>query len=209
MNEYIDITWLGHACFMLESDSYKILIDPYKDGYVPGLRLQKQCVHEVICSHEHTDHNFREMATILPALPSPFSVTSLETYHDDKNGNLRGKNKIHMLEAHGIKVVHFGDIGCDITDEQCDMLKNVDAVMLPVGGFYTINAEQAKAIIEKLSPRLVIPMHYKTNSFGFDVLQDISEFTGLCRNAVFSQDNTLRLTAASPCGCIVMKYIPQ
>lgn len=208
MNEYIDITWLGHACFMLESESYKILIDPYKDGCVPGLRLQKQCVHEVICSHEHTDHNFREIATILPALLSPFSVTSLATYHDDKNGSLRGKNKIHMLEAHGIKVVHFGDIGCDITDEQCDMLKNADAVMLPVGGFYTINAEQANAMLKKLSPRLVIPMHYKTDSFGFDELQDISEFTKLCRNAVFSQSNTIRLMEASPCGCVVLKYIP-
>lgn len=209
MNEHIDITWLGHACFMLEADSYKLLLDPYKDGYVPGLRLNKQLAHEVICSHEHTDHNFRDAVTILPSMRSPFHITQMETYHDDVHGAKRGKNTVTLIEAHGIRVAHLGDLGCELTQEQYAMLKGLDAVMIPVGGFYTVNAEQANAIIQKLSPHIVFPMHYKTAEYGFDVLSDIKDFTSLREDAVFCESNKLRLTKKLPLGCIVLKYIPE
>ena len=209
MPENIKITWLGHACFTIEADSYKILIDPYKNGYVPGFELNTQYVNEVLCSHEHADHNFREAAKLLPNTKNPFRITGISTYHDNKNGSLRGKNTIYILEAHGMKIIHFGDIGCDITEEQAQMPKGADAVMIPVGGFYTITAQEANDIVCKISPKIVIPMHYRTGDYGFRELGDISEFTRLRDDVVYGTGNTVEITKNSLPGCIVPKYIPE
>lgn len=207
--ESIKITWLGHACFIIEADSYRILIDPYKNGYVCGYNIHPVDVNEVICSHEHTDHNFRNIANILPPRKSPFDITVINTYHDNAKGKLRGTNKIHIFTAFGIKVVHFGDIGCNITAKEEKQLLNAHAVMIPTGGTYTISAKQANDIVNRISPNTIIPMHYRTDKFGFDELEHIDDFAALRNDVTFSDKNSIEITSDTRYGCVVLKYIDE
>ena len=119
--ESIKITWLGHACFIIEADSYRILIDPYKNGYVRGYNIHPVDVNEVICSHEHTDHNFRNIANILPPRKSPFDITVINTYHDNAKGKLRGMDK-YKLDFNAflklIKFAHDNYVPLDAVDDQ-------------------------------------------------------------------------------------------
>ncbi len=202
----IKLTWLGHACFIVEKDGYKILVDPYQADYVYGLHLEKQNVNEVICSHEHTDHGDRSMAVLENGKKSPFDITVIDSYHDDKNGKLRGKNKIHIFEADGIRVAHMGDIGCELNAEQEALLKNVEAILIPTGGTYTLDAKQADALVRRLVPMAVIPMHYRTESFGFPVLQHIDEFTGLRDDVVYTDSNCIEIAENMPKGTVVLQY---
>lgn len=99
----------------------------------------------------------------------------------------------------------MGDIGCPLTREQKDLLKHLDAILIPVGGYYTIDAVQAKAVVDNLAPRVVIPMHYRSDHFGYPVIGRLEEFTGLCRNVVEYDSNTLVLTAETRPQTAVLK----
>ena len=117
------ITWIGHSCFKIEEGGYSIVIDPYDDNYVPGLRPVRESANEVLCSHEHGDHNARKRVKPVVGAASPFTVTKIETYHDPQRGALRGPNTIHILSAGGKRIAHFGDLGCALTPEQLDALR--------------------------------------------------------------------------------------
>ena len=99
----------------------------------------------------------------------------------------------------------MGDIGCPLTREQKDLLKHLDAILIPVGGYYTIDAAQAKAVVDDLAPRVVIPMHYRSDHFGYPVIGRLEEFTGLCRNVVEYDSNGLLLTAETRPQTAVLK----
>ena len=94
-----------------------------------------------------------------------------------------------------MRIVHFGDLGCMLTSEQIDLLKKADVVMIPVGGFYTIDADQAKEIVSTLEPKVVIPMHYRSDSFGYPVIGRLEEFTKYYTNIVTYESDTLVLDA--------------
>ena len=136
---------------------------------------------------------------------NPFSITKIDTWHDPEQGALRGPNRIHILESDGLKIAHMGDIGCPLTREQKDLLKHLDAILIPVGGYYTIDAVQAKAVVDDLASRAVIPMHYRSDHFGYPVIGRLEEFTGLCRNVVEYDSNTLLLTAETRPQTAVLK----
>lgn len=103
----------------------------------------------------------------------------METFHDDQHGERRGKNKITILSAEGLRIAHFGDLGCPLTLEQTRLLQGLDAIMIPVGGHYTIDASMAKRICDTIHPTVIIPMHFKGKNFGFSVLAEVEEFTKL------------------------------
>ncbi|MBQ0000341.1 MAG: MBL fold metallo-hydrolase [Clostridiales bacterium] len=177
------ITWLGHACFKVEADGYTVVFDPYKDGSVPGLGNVSETANMVLCSHEHGDHSGRECVKITDGT-APFTVTKIETYHDETKGTKRGPNTIHILDDGTCKVAHLGDLGCDLEPAQIELLKDMDAVMIPVGGFFTIDAKQAAALIGEIQPKMAIPMHFRSDknmkkNFGYDVIGTVSEFTRL------------------------------
>ena len=155
------ITWLGHSCFTVESQGYRIVLDPYKDGTVPGLAPVRVEADQVLCSHGHDDHCGTEGVSLRQGRPSPFTVETIDTWHDDKNGAKRGPNTIHILSDGQCRVAHLGDLGCDLTPEQTDRLRSLTALLVPVGGFFTINATQAKKLAEEIAPTVVIPMHYR------------------------------------------------
>ncbi len=170
------LTWLGHACFQIEQDGYVLVIDPYADGTVPGLKDVRTSAHKVLCSHGHSDHAGTETVEMLPQAEETLHVEVLDTFHDDANGTLRGPNKIFVISDGTQKVAHLGDLGCDLTEDQKAKLQNLDVLLIPVGGFYTIDGIQAAEIAKELNPRIVIPMHYRGDGFGFDKISTVNAF---------------------------------
>lgn len=194
------ITWHGHSCFELGSGGYSLVLDPYyyreARGYLP-LRLRADAV---LCSHEHYDHNCREAVELRGgAGPCPFETEELATFHDVLHGRLRGENTVRILRAEGLKVAHLGDLGCRPSPSQLERLRGCDALMIPVGGILTIDAAQAWALCEELSPRVILPMHYGGRGLGNRRLAPPEEFTGFCPGLLRVYDsNSLELTADTP-----------
>lgn len=193
MNKKITVTWLGHACYKLAWSDYSIVFDPFEDGYVPGFNPVRTAANQLLYSHDHRDHHGVDQVTLLPS-DKKAAITIIDTYHDDQKGALRGRNKIHIVHYDNLKAAHFGDLGCDLTTDQEEMLKDLDLIFIPVGGYYTIDAQKAKEIAAKIKPRVTIPMHYRSDSFGFDVLGRVEAFTDLCDDVVYYDSNQLEIT---------------
>ena len=127
----MNITWLGHSCFVVESAGWRIVLDPYYVETYPALHIEAD---EVLCSHGHRDHAFLEAVTLSgrDKSESPFTVETVSTFHDDKGGTLRGENTIHILRAEGVTLVHCGDLGHELSEKQLAAVKGCDA--LPSAG---------------------------------------------------------------------------
>ncbi len=190
----IQITWLGHSCFLVKSHGFSVVVDPYEDGSVPGLPPLRVEADEVLCSHDHHDHGARETVTLRSGQSSPFRIETMDTWHDDKQGALRGPNRIHILDDGEFRIAHLGDLGCRLTDLEGKKLKDLDVLLIPVGGYYTIDAVQAHELAERLSPRILIPMHYRGEGFGYDSLGTLEEFTGLRKDKRVYDGPTLYVT---------------
>lgn len=187
------ITWLGHSCFKIEKDGFSVIIDPYKDGSVPGLKNIRENADLVICSHEHGDHNGRECVKVTEKPDCPFKITALSVFHDDAGGSLRGKSSITILEAGIERIAHFGDLGCALTAEQESLLENLDLALIPVGGFYTIDGKTAGEIVKKLHPRKVVPMHYRDvdKGYGYAEISTVDPFLQAVGSAVFLEASSM------------------
>lgn len=201
------LTWLGHACFLLESEGYRVVIDPYID--VPGcgeLRLEADAV---LCSHHHFDHDYTDAVTLRQGRANPFTVTTVNTFHDEKCGALRGENTVHILRAEGLTVVHLGDLGHRLDKSAVRNLRTCDVLLIPVGGTYTLDAAGAAETVRLLQPRAVIPMHYRGDGFGFDDITTVEPFLAHFpkEQITFLRGNTLELTAQQPDGVIVPAFI--
>ena len=161
------LTWLGHSCFLVESQGYRIVFDPYEPDSVPGYLPISVEADQVLCSHEHRDHHGVNQVTLRQgAAASPFTIRTISTWHDDQQGALRGPNTIHILDDGNCRIAHLGDLGCELTPQQKEELKGLTAVLIPVGGYYTIDAAQAKALVDELCPQVVIPMHQPLQQCG-------------------------------------------
>lgn len=187
----ITIKWHGHSCFSVTADNYTIVLDPFADGSVPGIGNIRPEANAVLCSHYHSDHGCTEVVTVTEKESCPFEILKIDTYHDDAQGTKRGENRIHILKVDGMRIVHFGDLGCMLTPEQAELLKKAEVLMIPVGGFYTIDAAQAKEIVSLLDPKVVIPMHYRSDSFGYPVIGRLEEFTKYYHNVVNYEGDTI------------------
>lgn len=188
------ITWLGHSCFKIESQGCQIILDPYQDGSVPGLGPVREQADLVLCSHGHGDHCGTECVTLRQSGPAQISVEALPTWHDDQQGALRGPNIIHILDDGRCRVAHLGDLGCDPSPEQKEKLRGLTALLIPVGGHYTIDAIQAKKLVDELVPTVVIPMHYRQGSAGYDVIGTVEEFIKLCDDVTVYPGPELEIT---------------
>ncbi|MBQ6502012.1 MAG: MBL fold metallo-hydrolase [Mogibacterium sp.] len=169
------IKYVGHACFKIldEETGYSIVFDPYEPGSVKGFRDIRDAASEVLCTHGHFDHNYKDAIMIEPKDESPYEVQWIDTFHDPQKGALRGPNRIYVVthKATGEKLVHYGDIGevLDdlLTEENLELLKDADIALVPVGGVYTYDRQEALDLIERTAPKLVLPMHYRSESAGF------------------------------------------
>ena len=155
------ITWYGHSCFKVSFDGGSVVFDPYADGSVPGWTLPQLSADAVLCSHRHDDHAGAGKVTLSGRKPD-CKVETVECFHDAEHGAKRGANTIHILTADGVRVAHLGDIGCIPDHNVLGALQKVDVLLLPVGGNYTIDGEQAAELVKLIQPRTTIPMHYKT-----------------------------------------------
>ena len=171
----LKLTWLGHACFALEADGYRILLDPYAPGYVPGLGMVPMSANKVLSSHDHADHGWKGVPVPLNEIHCPFTVKTIPSFHDDAMGSKRGLNTIHVIEYDGLRVAHLGDLGHDLDDDDIEELGRLDVVLIPIGGTYTLDCQQASDLADKLQVKTVIPMHYRRGEVGFDVLQTLQE----------------------------------
>lgn len=165
----VQITWLGHACFLIVAgDGTRVLTDPF-DGTV-GYDLPAVQADVVTVSHGHFDHNNIGVVQGSPqVMDSPgkrsfggVRIRGVQTYHDTKGGAVRGPNTVFIVETDGMTICHAGDLGHNPSDEAVKNIGEVDVLLIPVGGTYTLDAKGALEVVRKFDPRIVIPMHYKT-----------------------------------------------
>lgn len=201
------LTWLGHSCFRAEAGGYSIVLDPYDDGRVPGLRPLRLQANQALASHGHGDHDALNLVRIMPfGAPSPFRVTRIASKHDDQDGELRGDNIIHVLEAGPIRAAHLGDLGHMPSADQIAAIGRIDALMIPVGGCYTIDANAAKAVVDALRPRVVLPMHYRSDAFGFAAIDTLDAFLQLVDDAVRYDTDAIEIDENTPAQTAVLTY---
>ena len=197
--EHMIISWLGHSCFEVEYKGYRILLDPYEAGAVPGLLREDFSAHAVLSSHSHADHHSDRVELLDADGPNPFSITVIPCAHDDAGGTLRGMNHIHILEAGGIRVAHFGDVGYVLEQDKIEKIGHLDAMMVPVGGYYTIGPKEAWELCRLLEPNVVIPMHYRQGDVGYEVIGTLDPFLELCGNMVVRcSENRIEITKDMP-----------
>ena len=187
------LIWHGHACFSLTCRDFTVVLDPYEDHYVPGFPPLRLTGDLVLCSHQHNDHNAAEIVTLRTGRPNPFRITKIPTFHDPEGGRLRGENTIHLLEVGKLRVAHFGDLGCPLSPAQKAELQGLDAAMVPVGGFYTIGPQEAKALLDDLRPKVFLPMHYRMGAVGLPAVGQVEDFLSLVENYVYYPTDTLSL----------------
>lgn len=180
----LKIEWLGHSSFKLSYNNYQIVIDPFGDNVIPGLKGVHESAHVVYCSHEHKDHNARENVQLIPLMDHPFRMSVIDSFHDQSMGSQRGSNKILILQNAELKCVHLGDIGCVPTVDEMRLLMRPDVLFVPIGGHYTLNKEEIVLLIKKIFPKVIIPMHYRSDSFGPSVIGTLSDFLDLMDNEV-------------------------
>lgn len=169
----MEITYIGHSCFKIKTKSATIVTDPY-DPKALGYRLPKLEADIVTISHDHPDHSNSDQVTVSKmAITTPgeyeandVSIVGIQTYHDDKNGSERGKNTIFLIEADGLNLLHLGDLGHELSKETLEKLPEIDILMIPVGGVYTIDTKAASKVISSIEPGIVIPMHYQTSDLN-------------------------------------------
>jgi len=167
------IAWYGQSCFKLmvktnNGEKITILIDPFSKDI--GLTPPRGGADIVIVSHEHYDHNNVKTVSgesFIIDGPGEYDVKKvfirgIYSFHDNSKGEERGVNTISVIEAEDMRVCHLGDLGQkELSDNQLEKIGEVDVLMIPVGGTYTINGSEAGKIINQIEPKVVIPMHYK------------------------------------------------
>ena len=135
----------------------------------------KESADIVTVSHEHTDHNNVAAVKSDPevvrgtAKAKGIEFRGIPTYHDNAEGKSRGNNTIICFEVDGIRVCHLGDLGHPLSDKQATELSSVDILLIPVGGFYTIDAKVASQLCDRLKPKVIIPMHFKNDKCSFPI----------------------------------------
>lgn len=172
------IQWLGHACFRITHNEFSIVIDPYNSDYInvyPKLRVKAD---QVLVSHEHFGHNYREGVILSgkPETESPFEIETLRVPHDFKMGNWRGYCLIHILKAGGMKIVHMGDLGTQLSGGEISKLFGADVMMICAGSCTALPAQEAKRATDEVMPNVIIPMHYRDGNRGGHRLETVEDF---------------------------------
>ncbi len=170
------IKWLGHSSFLIESKrGIKIITDPFDETL--GYKLPRIKVNIVTVSHEHFDHNYVRGVKGRPVVfkglvnreSHKMEFRGISSYHDSVYGGQRGLNTIFVIKADELNLCHLGDLGHVLDSDKLIEIDRVDILFIPVGGFYTIDSSQASQIIRDIKPKIVIPMHYKTEAIKFSI----------------------------------------
>lgn len=182
----MEIKYIGHASFFIKTKTAKIVTDPFNPTMV-GLKYPRQEADVVTLSHAHPDHSYLEGIKGEPLVldwPGEFEknevrIYGYQSFHDKEEGAQRGPNTMYKFEAEDMTVLHCGDLGHILGDVSVEEIGSVDILLVPVGGFFTINAEEAIKVINEIEPSIVIPMHFgrpELNQEQFGNLQGLETF---------------------------------
>lgn len=175
------ISWYGHSCFKIQTKPQRganevvIFTDPFDKNI--GLKPPQGNADIVLISHNHSDHNnsnnLKGNPFIIDAL-GEYSVKDvfiegISSYHDKEEGNLRGLNNIYVIKSEDLLVCHLGDLGHTLNEDQIDTIGDVDVLMIPIGGKFTLNAKEAEKVISQIDPKIILPMHYKIPNLKIDI----------------------------------------
>ncbi len=180
------IKYLGHSSFLITEESgIRLITDPYKSEAYGGLKYKPitEVADIVLISHEHDDHNYykdiKGEAKVVRGEGEKevlgIKIEGITTYHDGVFGRERGKNTVFVIEMEGMRIAHLGDLGELLSKEVEKKIGEIHLLFLPVGGYFTIDAEQATEIMNDLKPLITIPMHYKTTACEFPI-SPVDEF---------------------------------
>ena len=195
----MQIKWYGHACFKLSfSNGPYVVTDPFDDHV--GYPLCETEADIVTTSHGHGDHNYVESIKGRPTVLNrtglftfdDLVVRGVKAYHDEVNGAKRGDDIIYIFESDDLKIAHLGDLGHEPDLKQYAALAGTDVLLIPIGGYYTIDTETAVKIIGEIKPKVVIPMHFNTAVMNFPISDEkqFVEFTG----AEYLNSNVIEIT---------------
>lgn len=176
----MEITWLGHSCFRIKGKEATLVTDPYSEAI--GYSLARVTANIVTLSHHHSGHNYVAGVEGDPRVvsrPGEYEISGVfiigvKTFHDRDQGKSKGKNIAYLIEIDDVRLCHLGDLGHTLSPQQIEQLEGVEVLLIPVGGVSTINAKVAAEIVRLLSPRVVIPMHYRTKVVSW--LEPVEEF---------------------------------
>lgn len=168
----MEISWLGHSCFLLRGKSATLITDPFSPQAGPSTgdatRLGKVSASIVTISHDHQGHNYATGVGGDPRVvrgPGEYEIsdvliTGVPSYHDNERGKQLGRNTIYVIHMDDIVICHLGDLGHALQEEQLEEVADCDVLLVPISGQHTINASQAAEVISQVEPRIVVPMHY-------------------------------------------------
>ncbi len=175
------LTYFGHSSFLVETaEGVRVILDPYRHGAFNGA-IRYAPIDEpaevVVASHDHDDHGASDtipgdpLVLLYPTAETvgSLTITGVDVAHDEAGGSERGKNTIAILDDGDVRLVHLGDLGHTLDSATVEALGRVDILLVPVGGFFTIDHQQAAEVVESLKPRIVLPMHYKTTAVDFPI----------------------------------------
>jgi L-ascorbate metabolism protein UlaG (beta-lactamase superfamily) len=203
----VRLTYYGHSSFLLEAaDGSRVIIDPYRTGAFNGaLRYGAitDTADAVVATHKHDDHG---AVDTIPGHPQTFvhpssaavgawKITGVDVAHDDDRGRSRGKNTVIVLEDGDVRVVHLGDLGHTLDAQTVGAIGKTDVLLVPVGGFFTIDHQQAAEVVDSLDPRIVIPIHYKTPKVDFPI-SDVEPFLATQSQVERKTTPTIEITGA-------------
>jgi len=171
----MEIFWLGQSCFKIRSKDLVLVTDPFSPEI--GLKMPKTEADIITVSHSHFDHNNIEAIGGNPFVidgPGEYeikgiNIVGVETYHDDVEGHERGRNTIYIIEIEDLRICHLGDLGHNLSNEILEKIDGVDILMIPTGGLFTLDSAKAQEVISQISPKIVIPMHYKIDNLKINL----------------------------------------
>lgn len=176
------LQWYGHSCFAMTFENGSVLVtDPFDASMqYPPVAVRADIA---VVSHDHFDHNCVSALAGSPIVVrkpgehfiNGVKINCLASFHDAERGAKRGENLISIIEADGLRIAHLGDLGHLPNERQYDALRNLDIMLIPIGGFYTIDTSQAVEIIRRAKPRCAVAMHFK-NAFCDFPISDDAEF---------------------------------
>lgn len=176
----MDINYLGHSSFKIKGRTATVVCDPF-DPKMVGIKFPTVEADIVTSSHDHNDHrNLDAVKNYKKAFVGPgeyeimgVSFIGIPSFHDDKKGVDRGKNTIFVIEVDGIRICHLGDLGEKLDETQLKSIGDIDILMVPVGGTFTIDSKKAFEVVQQIEPYFVIPMHYKVDGMNPETFKDL------------------------------------
>ncbi|MDD3844725.1 MAG: MBL fold metallo-hydrolase [Syntrophorhabdaceae bacterium] len=214
------VKWYGHSAFLITTaKGVKIITDPYQSGAFGGDLRYGKITDEadiVLSSHDHDDHNytkdikghFRYINKAGTYEEKGVRIRAVPSYHDGSRGSQRGSNLIFIIEADDLKVCHAGDLGHTLEAAGVREIGAVDILLLPVGGFFTIDASEATQVVDSLGPRVTIPMHFKTEKCDFPItpVEDFTRGKERVRVAGGTEVEFSKLTLPGEAEIVVLNY---